>query len=239
MKTMESNIETMGNNSGTIKNNIENMENNSEEIENNLENCTENPIATAENCLESDAENQEVKEKWTGLKGWIKDISIAILVALLIMTFIKPTIVQDRSMQSTLYENNYILLSRQAYLFSTPGAGDIVVFQSSLPGDGRGSHRGGKLLIKRVIAVAGDTVTIANGNVYVNGELQEEPFLNGKETPGALDNILVPKGTVFVMGDNRGQSTDSRHDSVSFVPVDDIVGRAFIRLLPFSQIGLL
>ena len=196
-----------------------------------------NNIETTENNLENEALNPKNKEKWTGLKGWIKDISIAILVALLIMAFIKPTIVQDRSMQSTLYENNYILLSRQAYLISTPNPGDIVVFQSDLPANGRGNNRGNKLLIKRVVAVAGDTVTIANGSVYVNGELQEEPFLNGKETPGALDNILIPNGTVFVMGDNRGQSTDSRHDSVGFVPIDDIVGRAFFRLFPFNQIG--
>jgi signal peptidase I len=188
-----------------------------------------------ENNIETMDNSVKRKEKSDGIRGWIKDISIAILVALLIMAFIKPTIVQDRSMQSTLYENNYILLSRQAYLISAPSVGDIIVFQSNLPNNDGNN----KLLIKRVIAVAGDAVTISNGNVYINGELAYEPFLNGRATPGAIDNLQIPDGTVFVMGDNRSHSTDSRHDSVGFVPIDDIVGRAFVRLFPFNQIGLI
>ena len=192
---------------------------------------------TTEENLENEIQNSDKKDKDAGIRGWVKDISIAIIVALLIMAFIKPTIVQDRSMQSTLYENNYILLSRQAYLFSEPSAGDIIVFQSDLPANGRRSNSGGKLLIKRVIAVAGDTIKIADGNVYVNGELQIEPFLNGAQTPGSINNWRVPEGTVFVMGDNRSHSTDSRHDAIGFVSVDDIVGRAFFRLFPFNQIG--
>jgi len=168
-----------------------------------------------------------------GIKGWIKDILIACTIALLIMAFIKPTIVKESSMQPTLYTNNYIFLSRQAYLISPPQAGDIVVFNSDL----RTEDGEPKLLIKRVIALQGDSVTIANGNVYINGELKDEPYILGIETTGDITNAIVPEGTVFVMGDNRRVSIDSRSEDVGWVPISDIVGRAFFRLYPFSMMG--
>jgi len=173
-----------------------------------------------------------------GWKGWVRDLLIACVIALVIMIFIKPTIVQERSMQPTLYANNYVLLSRQAYLISEPRHGDIVVFNSTLPLDDGNPNNGNKLLIKRVIAVPGDSIRIANGNVYLNGELIEEPFIYGTETPGS-DLWLVPEGTVFVMGDNRPSSIDSRSENVGFVDIDDIVGRAFFRLYPFTSMGLI
>ena len=171
-----------------------------------------------------------------GIKGWIKDILIACLIALVIMIFIKPTIVQQNSMQPTLHPNNYIFLSRQAYLFSEPRAGDIVVFNSNIPSPTE--SRRNKLLIKRVIAVPGDRITIAEGKVYVNGVRMEESYIYGNETPGNV-NKLIPQGTVFVMGDNRGDSIDSRSEDVGVVSVSDIVGRAFFRLYPFNMMGRL
>jgi len=170
-----------------------------------------------------------------GIKGWIKDIVIACAIALLIMAFIKPTIVKESSMQPTLYTNNYIFLSRQAYLFSEPKAGDIIVFNSELQtNDGEK-----KLLIKRVIATPGDSVTIAEGNVYINGTLIEEPYLYNGETAGYIDSLVIPDGEVFVMGDNRRVSIDSRSDQVGCVLIDDIVGKAFFRLYPFNSMGKL
>jgi signal peptidase I len=142
-------------------------------------------------------------------------------------------------MQPTLYTNNYIFLSKQAYLLSEPKTGDIIVFNSDLPVDESNPHGGNKLLIKRVIALQGDSITIAEGNVYVNGILMEEPYIYGDETVGYIDNLVVPVGEVFVMGDNRRVSIDSRSDRVGCVPVTDIVGRAFFRLYPFNSIGLL
>ena len=169
-----------------------------------------------------------------GLKGWIKDILIACVIALVIMTFIKPTIVKENSMQPTLYTNNYIFLSRQAYLLSEPKTGDIVVFNSELPKDDGGK----KLLIKRVIATPGDHVKIEEGNVYINGALIEEPYILEDETAGYIDRV-VSKGEIFVMGDNRRVSIDSRSDQVGCVSVNEIVGKAFFRLYPFNSIGLL
>ena len=170
------------------------------------------------------------------LKGWIKDILIAVIIAMLIMTFLKPTIVKENSMQPTLNPNNYIFLSKQAYtLFSQPKAGDIIVFHTELTtSDGKE-----KLLIKRIVALPGDVVTIAEGKVYVNDILRVEPYIHEGGTPGYLEGYTVPEGEVFVMGDNRAVSIDSRDSRVGCVPIDEIVGKAFFRLYPFDSIGLL
>ena len=169
------------------------------------------------------------------MKGWIRDILIAVLIAFVIMTFIKPTIVKESSMQPTLYENNYIFLSKQAYRFSEPKSGDIVVFHTNLTtNDGME-----KLLIKRVIALPGDIINIADGYVYVNDILIEEPYILGGVTSGYVEHMVIPDGKVFVMGDNRAVSIDSRTDRVGCVPIDQIIGKAFFRLYPFDSIGRL
>lgn len=169
------------------------------------------------------------------MKGWIKDIIIAAVIALLVMTFIKPTIVKESSMEPTLYANNYLFLSKQAYRFSEPKQGDIVVFHTELTT----SEGQEKLLIKRIIALPGDYIRIADGSVYVNGQIIDEPYIAGQQTSGYIDNLEVPEGAVFAMGDNRAVSIDSRDDRVGCVPVDLIVGKAFLRLYPFNSIGLL
>jgi len=171
----------------------------------------------------------------TGIKGWIKDLLIAALIALLIMTFIKPTIVKESSMQPTLYANNYIFLSKQSYRFSAPSRGDIVVFHTDLT-QNDGTE---KLLIKRVVALPGETVTIAEGHVYINDALLDEPYINGDMTAGYIESLIIPDGEVFVMGDNRGVSIDSRDSRVGSVAIDMIVGKAIFRLYPFNKLGLL
>jgi len=169
------------------------------------------------------------------MKGWIKDILIAGLIALAIMTFVKPTIVKESSMQPTLYANNYIFLSKQAYRFAEPKRGDIIVFHTDLTTND-GSE---KLLIKRIIGLPGDTVTIAEGCVYINDELLEEPYINGLVTTGYIERLEISDRDVFVMGDNRDVSIDSRDNRVGCVALDMIVGKAFFRLYPFDMIGLL
>ena len=169
------------------------------------------------------------------MKGWIKDILIAVIIAALIMTFIKPTIVKESSMQPTLYANNYIFLSKQAYRFGEPKAGDIVVFHTDLTTqDGQE-----KLLIKRIVALPGDTITIEGGRVYVNDIMLEEPYIHDNETAGYIDHLRIPEGDVFVMGDNRSVSIDSRDSRIGCVRIKMIVGKAFFRLYPFNSIGLL
>jgi signal peptidase I len=169
------------------------------------------------------------------MKEWIRDILIAVAVALLIMQFLKPTIVKEHSMEPTLYENNYLFLSKQQYRFSTLKQGHIVVFHSSIETEAGDE----KLLIKRVIAVPGDSISITGGAVYINGDQLQEAYIKEQYTMGYVNNMVIPEDKVFVMGDNRQNSLDSRDQRVGLIPKDMIIGRAFFRLFPFNKIGLL
>jgi signal peptidase I len=137
-------------------------------------------------------------------------------------------------MEDTLFPNDYIFLSKQAYtLGNDPGRGDIVVFRSDLESaDGTMKN-----LIKRVIAVEGDTVEIHDGAVYVNGESLDEPYTKDGYTDGQMPEITVPKDDLFLLGDNRQSSTDSRNPSVGFISEDKLLGKAVFRVFPFSRFG--
>ena len=171
------------------------------------------------------------------MKEFIKDILIALVIVAAIMVFIKPTIVKESSMESTLHENDYLFVNRQAYLTADhPDYGDIIVFQSHIQRD---DVKGEKLLIKRVIGVENDVIDIHDGVVYRNGKALEEPYTKEGYTEGDISNYKVSENEVFVMGDNRRVSLDSRSSEVGTVSEDSIVGKAFIRLYPFNKIKLL
>ncbi|MBR2620618.1 MAG: signal peptidase I, partial [Firmicutes bacterium] len=143
----------------------------------------------------------------------------------------------ESSMEPTLYENNYLFINKLAYMTKDhPGYEDIIVFKSGLETD---DGKGKKLLIKRVIGVEGDVITVSEGVVYRNGYPLEEPYTLEGYTNGTVSELTVPQDQVFVMGDNRSISLDSRDPSVGTVSEDDIMGKAFIRLYPFSEFGLL
>ncbi len=163
------------------------------------------------------------------MKSLVRDIAIALAIVIVVTMFIKPTIVKETSMQPTLYENNYLLVNKQAYRFGDEERGDIIVFHSDLEDK--------ELLIKRIIGLPGDVITIDQGKVFLNGtELQEDYTLEGV-TPGQLIDFTVPEGQLFVMGDNRRVSIDSRSQEVGCVDEDDVMGKAFVRLYPFNEIG--
>lgn len=167
------------------------------------------------------------------LKEWIKDIVIAVIVALLILQFIKPTFVRETSMLPTLEEYNFLFLSKQAYRFGEPAHGDIIVFHTGLTtlnGDE-------KMLIKRVIGLPGDTITIEEGKVSINGVVREEPYTMDGYTSGYVKDLVVPDDSLFVMGDNRQNSIDSRDPSVGMIKIGDVYGKAVFRLFPFDEIG--
>ncbi len=137
-------------------------------------------------------------------------------------------------MENTLKPNDYLFISKQSYrLFGDPQRGDIIVFHSVLTtADGAE-----KLLVKRIIGLPGDTVFITGGVVYVNGEAQDEPYTKDGYTSTEMSEVTVPEGQLFCMGDNRQNSRDSRDPLIGFVDEDEVLGKAVLRLFPFSRFG--
>lgn len=167
------------------------------------------------------------------VKSLIKDIIGAAILAAVVISFVRPTIVKQTSMQDTLNPNDYIIMYRMAYSGDKePKRGDIVIFKSELQ-DENGKN---KLLIKRVIGLPGDKITINDGKVYINDKEYDESYLKDGYTTGSVNNFKVPKGEYFVMGDNRVVSIDSRYSEVGCIKKDAIKGRAVLRLFPFTQI---
>ena len=165
-------------------------------------------------------------------KSLLKDILIAVILASIILFFIRPTVVKQTSMQPTFNPNDYVILYKRAYSKKMPKRGDVIVFESSIL-DQNGKD---KLLIKRVIGLPGDIITIKDDKLYINGNIYEEDYLKDGITPGLVDNLKVPDGEFFVMGDNRVVSLDSRSEEVGTIKKSRIRGKAVIRLFPFNKI---
>ena len=164
---------------------------------------------------------------------WVKVFGLAIVLAFVITLFIKPTLVSGDSMLPTLHENDYLIINKIGYKIGEPKNGDVIVFKSDLEkNDGTT-----KDLVKRIIGVAGDKVVIKDGKVYLNDKLLDETYLSeGMDTTGDVD-IVVPEGKLFVLGDNREVSLDSRYEQVGLVDVNDVEGKVLVRLYPFNDIG--
>ncbi|WP_078681609.1 MULTISPECIES: signal peptidase I [Clostridium] len=160
----------------------------------------------------------------------IKSIIIAIIAAILIITFVFETVsVDGQSMFPTLNHKDRLIVQKVSYYFSKPKKGDIIVFK--YPSDTR------EKFIKRIVAVAGDKVKIENNKLYVNEVEVYEPYLNEKFINGSYNEVVVPENTFFVLGDNRNYSRDSRYPDVGFVNNKLIVGKASFRIYPFNRIG--
>ncbi len=165
------------------------------------------------------------------MKELIRDILVALVIVLILTSIIKPTIVKESSMEPTLFENHYLIVNKLAYKMGEAERGDIIVFESELETE-EGDK---KLLIKRIVGLPGETVTVADGEVYIDGQLLEENYLKDGITPGNITNCKIPEGQLFVMGDNRAVSIDSRE--LGCINEDTVMGKAVFRLFPFNQIG--
>lgn len=154
---------------------------------------------------------------------WLKALALAILLAVILRYFILDNyIVDGSSMLPTLHDQERVLVYKLGHLLgSEPARGDIVVFEYSEDRD----------FVKRVIGIAGDTVAVNGGQVYVNGQPISEPYLS-VATLDDYKSSIVPPGTVFVLGDNRNFSKDSRDPSVGFVTVNAIKGNAWVVYWP-------
>ena len=159
---------------------------------------------------------------------WVVIIVGALLVAFLVKTFlIQAFYIPSGSMLPTLEEDDRVLVNKLSYDLHAVHRGDIVVFESP---QGEGEI---KDLIKRVIALPGETIEARDGRVLINGQPIEEGYLGPGITTGPLEPQTVPPEHVFVMGDNRGNSKDSRF----FGPISEsvIIGRAFVKVWPLAH----
>lgn len=171
------------------------------------------------------------KGKKSYARELVKDIIIAGAIVAALSFFIRPTLVKETSMEPTIQPNSYLIMSKRAYSFNEIQRGDIIVFKSDTEfADGKN-----KLLIKRVIGIPGDIITITGGKVWLNGSEVRESYIAAGGTPGNIYNLEVHQGQVFVMGDHRVVSIDSR--KFGCISKSSIVGKAVFRLFPFNEIG--
>lgn len=171
------------------------------------------------------------REKNTAMLEWFDSIIFALAVVMIVLTFfVRTARVEGISMEPTLINGEQIFARSIAY---TPERGDMVVV------DGYTNY--GQPLVKRVIGVGGDVVDInfETGEVFVNGSSLNEPYISAPTTRGfdVSFPLTVPEGTLFLMGDNRPLSKDSRSSDIGFIDERDILGKVVLRLLPLNKFG--
>lgn len=184
------------------------------------------------------------KSTTRNLIEWVLVVGGAIMVAVVIRAFVLQTFwIPSPSMATTLVKNDRVIVNKLSYRLHDVNRGDVVVFHR--PPNEPASNI--KDLIKRVVALEGERVSIRDGKVHIDGNALDEPYTNGLQTdeipctPVEMGDLyteagfLVPDGNVFVLGDNRVNSGDSR----CFGPIDEdlIVGRAFFKIWPPGNIG--
>ncbi|NLW77824.1 MAG: signal peptidase I [Ruminococcaceae bacterium] len=176
---------------------------------------------------------QKQRERNTAVLEWFDALIFALAIVLVVLLFIVRTVnVDGLSMVPTLDNGEQLLIRSIAY---TPQHGDVVVV------DGYTNY--GAPLVKRVIGLEGDVIDIdfETGDVFVNDQLLDEPYINDL-TRRQYDiefPVVVPEGKVFLMGDNRMYSIDSRHSEIGYIDERDILGEVILRIFPINKFGLI
>lgn len=157
---------------------------------------------------------------------WVKSLAIAGVLAIIIHTFLfAVVVVSGPSMEATLHNNERLIMNKLVYNFNDAEHGDIIVFHATEQDD----------YIKRVIGLPGDKVEYRNNQLYINDEAVEEPYLADTTYTVDFGPVVVTEDTVFVLGDNRLNSTDSR--IIGAISEDKIVGRVNLLIWPLNRIG--
>ena len=186
----------------------------------------------------ADREGEEKLSNGDSLKVdlyfWLQALVMALVALILIFTLVGRIIgVDGSSMVPTLHDRDMLLLQSIGY---EPRRNDVVVLTKE--------SFSNQPIVKRVIAVGGQTVDIdyGDGTVSVDGQVLDEPYINEFMTVppfGGYTHVEVPEGSIFVMGDNRNHSTDSRDERIGLVDERYVLGRALVVLLPFGDFGVI
>lgn len=178
--------------------------------------------------------NETGKKENNAVKGIFElfgTLSTALIIVVLVFTFcIRQVTVNGESMEPTFFNGERLLITNTYN--TVPDNGDVVIIS-------HGEHYSGRL-IKRVIAAEGQTLSIDfdKNEVTVDGVLLDEPYIKGRTIqidPSMEIPTVVPEGYVFVMGDNRENSSDSRSSRVGLIPVENIIGKVQMRIFPFDR----
>lgn len=172
-----------------------------------------------------------------GRGGWGREIVSTAIFVVAVFTLLQlampRSVVHGSSMEPNFIENQRLVISRVHYLFGEPQRGDIIVFNSPSPREPDEPS-----LVKRVIGLPGETIEFRDQQLYINGELMEEPYINGPCTSfRCRDNVWeLGPDEYFMMGDNRNVSNDSR--AFGPVPRENLVGEVLLRFWPLDKVGV-
>ena len=168
---------------------------------------------------------------WRAVLEIVQALALAVIISVVLNLFVvQVTEVRQRSMETTLLQNDRVLVSKVDYRFGSPQPGDIVVFNPTI--DTQIPY------VKRIVAVAGETVELRDGNLYVNGRLRFFPEAHGATQPQSPDikyPYKVPDGSFFALGDNRLSSSDSR--TFGAQPYNRIIGKVIVRFWPPDRLN--
>lgn len=173
----------------------------------------------------------------TSSRAWVRfllDVMETVLLAAILFLVINAISarvrVEGHSMDQTLQDGEFVLVNRLAYRFGQPERGDIIVFHHP-------TDQNQEDLIKRIIGLPGDQVRVEGGAVYINGTRLKEPYISPDRAPAYTDEQTVPDGELYVLGDNRNNSSDSHQ--WGFVPLKEVIGRAIVIYWPLGRMSFL
>ena len=164
---------------------------------------------------------------------WIVEIAFVVALAYLIVNYaLEKTTMLGESMETTLKDQDKIIINKFAYKFSKPERFDIVVFKQT-------NKEHSYFNIKRIIGLPGETVQIENGKIYIGGKILEEPMVTEAihNSGLAAEEMKLDDNEYFVLGDNRNNSEDSRFANIGNILIDDIIGKAWIRTNDFDFVN--
>ncbi len=169
------------------------------------------------------------------LMSWIVYIMIIFGLTYLIITYVgQRTRVSGHSMETTLSHGDNLIVDKLTYRFKEPKRYDIIVFPYK--------YEENVFYIKRIVGLPGETVQVVDGYTYINGELLESDIYGAElmEEPGiAAEAKTLGEDEYFVLGDNRNHSSDSRDPSVGILTREDLLGKAWVRIYPFDEVGVI